>query len=452
MNKRPDLTPAAIHRVLPRPGPGAAYRIAFSGGLDSSVLLDLLANLPPSRPPVQVIHVDHGLQAQSGAWAGHCAEVCAQYGVPCSVRRVTVAAHAAQGLEAAARRARYAALKSLMKAGDVLLTAHHQDDQAETVLLRLMRGAGPRGLAGIPTCMSFGPGMLARPLLGWRCADLLRYAREHDLRWLEDPSNRDEKHERNYLRRRVLPALEARWPAASDLLARSAKHAGEGAELLQDLAAMDLAACAGEEDNTLNLSAFAGLKAARRRNLLIYWLRRLDLPPPPGRRLEEAADVLARAAADTTPLVAWAGAELRRYRERIYAMPPLPAPPGGWYADWDMQTPLELPAGCGRLLAAPIASGEIGLALEGIGAVRVAFRQSGERLRPAGHIYRKTLKQLWQEAGVPPWARERTPLLYYGEELVAVGERWIAQSWASQPCKVCVKVVWESTLARLNLS
>lgn len=444
MKRRPELTPERFAAALTVPAGGATLHVAFSGGLDSSVLLDLLSRMAlPEGIGLHAIHVDHGLLERSGVWAQRCHDVCSGYGVRCSIRRIAVAVCDGQGLEAAAREARYAALRDFIRTGDVLVTAHHRDDQAETVLLRLMRGAGLQGLAGMAEVSAFGDGTLTRPLLAWGRSALMHYARARGLTWVDDPSNTDERFDRNYLRHRILPALQQRWPAADQLLARSAGFAAEGLALIRELAALDLESCAGDDSYTLALDAFAALGAPRRRNLLSYWIQSLGLSAPPGRRLEEAADTLAGARADAVPVVSWPGGELRRYRNRIYAMPPLPPEPGQWSCEWKPDGVLELPEGCGRLRAAPNPPAGRGLRLPKDARLRVGFRQGGERLRPLDQPHSKPLKQLWQEAGVAPWVRVRTPLLFFGEELVAVGDHWLAHAWSESAPGNGTGIIWE---------
>ncbi|OGI37123.1 MAG: tRNA lysidine(34) synthetase TilS, partial [Candidatus Muproteobacteria bacterium RBG_16_64_10] len=243
-----DFSPAALARILLerlKLSPATRFQLAYSGGLDSHVLLHALAQLQRTHGlNLGAVHVDHGLQAASRDWAQHCARICAALGIPCIIERVQVPDARADGLEAAARRARYACLARHVGAGDALLTAHHLDDQAETVLLQLLRGAGVHGLAAMPAIAPFSAGVLARPLLGFTRTALAHYARAEKLQWIEDSSNRDLRRARNLVRHQVLPLLQQRWPAAVRQLAQTARHAAEAAALLDDLAGADLGACA----------------------------------------------------------------------------------------------------------------------------------------------------------------------------------------------------------------
>ncbi|EJM37300.1 tRNA(Ile)-lysidine synthetase, partial [Pseudomonas sp. GM33] len=263
----------------------ATWRIAFSGGLDSTVLLHLLAHLAKteSLPALSAIHVHHGLQAVADAWPEHCRSVCAALGIPLQTVRVRVAPGAS--LERAARDARYHTFTEVTRPDEVLLTAQHRDDQAETLLFRLLRGAGVRGLSGMPRQRPLGKGHLLRPLLDVTRAELEAYANEHGLSWIEDPSNEDRQYSRNYLRHQVFPALTRRWPQAVATMARSAAHLTEAQGLLEELADMDLREANSVSEfawlglRSLELASLAQLSAARQRNALSHWLEPLTRLP-----------------------------------------------------------------------------------------------------------------------------------------------------------------------------
>jgi tRNA(Ile)-lysidine synthase len=419
------------------------YLVAFSGGLDSTVLLHALAQgADRHRVPVTAVHIDHGLHPESPAWARHCRRVAEAFGCAFLEGKVIVAGNevAAVGLEAAAREARYAALRELMRAGDVLLSAHHQEDQAETVLLNLMRGSGLAGVAGIGAAQPFGAGLLLRPLLNVARRELLAYAGSLDLEWLDDPANVDARFDRNFLRREIMPRLTERWPAAARRLQRSAELAAESAQLLDELATLDLAALGTAR--RLDIARLTRLSAARQRNVLRYAIRSLGLPPAPSTRLQQALTELVPARPDARPLVRWPGAELRRYRGRLYILSepaPLPeAAPGRLYAGAELYPG----PGLGRLRLEPEASGGLDPAIVDRG-LDVRFRAGGERIRPAGREGTRPLGKLLQESGVVPWMRDRLPLLYAGNDLVAVADLWLAAeavaergyavSWTEKP-------------------
>jgi len=404
--------------------PAQRLLVAFSGGLDSRVLLESLVRYPQIRRGAQLeaVHVDHGLHPDSAGWTEQCRRLCRSLGVPIWLRRVVVGDDERDGIEAAARRARYAALASLVGRGDLVLTAHHRDDQAETLLLQLLRGAGPAGLGAMPRLSPLGAGWLARPLLGFSRAELQSHALSHGATWIEDPSNIDLHLARSYLRREVIPRLQTHWPRAELVLARAAEHQAESWALLQQLAHQDMAGATGTRAGTLSVCALLTLSGARRRNCLRGWLWDKGLPLPTAEQLRAVVGDVLRARPDATPRVAWRGAEVRRYRDDVYAMPPLPPHDPSTVCPWDVRGPLALDWLGLVLTAEPLLRAGI-VDPEG-GAVTVAFRRGGERCRvsPAGR--RRRLKTLFQEAGVPPWQRPRIPLIYQGGCLVAVVGYW----------------------------
>ncbi|MDR6606558.1 tRNA lysidine(34) synthetase TilS [Pseudomonas synxantha] len=392
----------------------ATWRIAFSGGLDSTVLLHLLAHLAKteSLPALSAIHVHHGLQAVADAWPEHCRSVCAALGVPLQIVRVQVQPGAS--LERAARDARYHTFAEVTGPGDVLLTAQHRDDQAETLLFRLLRGAGVRGLSGMPRQRSLGKGHLLRPLLDVTRAELEAYASTHGLSWIEDPSNQDRQYSRNYLRHQVLPVLVQRWPQAVATMARSAAHLTEAQGLLEELAEMDLReASSGSEFDwlglrSLELAPLAQLSDARQRNALSHWLEPLTRLPDTD-HWSGWAD-LRDATGDACPVWRLADGELHRAGGRIWWLSgcwlqPLPAV-GAW------QDP-----------AAPLAIADNGvLSLTGQipdGPLHIRYREGGEVMALPGRGHRD-LKRLLNESGVPSFVRGRLPLLYKGDQLLAV--------------------------------
>lgn len=390
------------------------WYIAFSGGLDSTVLLHLLADYARNHasPALRAIHVHHGLQPVADAWPVHCQTVCDNLGIELQVIHVQVIPGAS--LEQAARDARYAAFRQTLGPGDILFTGQHCDDQAETLLFRLLRGAGLRGLAAMPGQRALGQGSLARPLLGCSRQQLQDYAQANELVWVEDPSNADTRFARNYLRGEVFPVLQQRWPQASQNLARTAEHLGEALGLLDELAQDDLA-LAGEGApvawpglDSLDLATLVALSPARQRNALQYWLsRRTRLPDT--RHWSGWAD-LRDAAADAQPVWQLGDGQLLRSHGRIWWLSgdwlQLPAGELAWV---DPAEPLPLPGnGSVRLAGAPPPGG-----------LRIAYRQGGEVLDLPGRG-RRDLKRLLNELQVPLFLRPRLPLLYQDERLLAV--------------------------------
>ena len=395
--------------------PGAALLVGLSGGLDSIVLLHLLATSPVIRARgLRALHVHHGLHLDAGAWADHCQRACDQLGVPLATVRTLVERDSGHGLEAAARQARHEAFASELGHDEVLALAHHRDDQAETFLLRALRASGPDGLGAMRTWRRFGRGWLWRPLLDLPRSELLAHAGHHGLRWIEDPSNADTELDRNFLRHRVLPLLRERWPHAEAAFARSAALSAEAVELLDAGDALALAAARGADPNTMDVDALLGLPAARRARVLRRWIGELGLPPLSSEGIDHIESDLLHAAADAEAEFAWSDAVIRRWRSRLHADAKHPPLPSTWHASWDGRSPLVLPAGARLVLqGAP-----------GFDApVRVHARQGGERITLPGRAHSHALKHVLQDLGVPPWERERMPLLSSDDgELLAAAD------------------------------
>lgn len=444
------FTPAQLARVLfetlrlPR---DAALVVAFSGGLDSHALLHAACALREGAAVrVRAVHVNHRLHPDADAWAAHCRAVCAALDVPLAVDEVAVARTGRAGPEANARAARYAALVRHVGAGEVLLTAHQRDDQAETLLLHLLRGGGLAGAAAMAPLTPFGRGRRARPLLQVGREALRAYARGAGFDWVEDPSNADLRFARNVLRRRVLPLLEERWPAAGARLARAAAHAREAQTLLDALADDDLAQCG--RDGGVSVSALSRLAPARARNALRRWIRTGLGHAPQARHLEAIMRLLENAAPGAHAHVSWPGGGVRRYRDVLFLAEPAAAPAEALRVEWDVREALALPALGLRLHARP-ATGE-GLALARLDArcVNVRVRRGGERCRLPGRAHRHALKKLLQSRGVPPWRRARLPLVYVDDELAAVADLWVCAPFAATAGERGVRIEIESLVPR----
>ncbi len=426
------FTPQALRRSL-EPYLGRRLWIAYSGGLDSSVLLQAAsvcfgprscttgAPTHPSteqsavdaRPPPQLraIHVDHGLNPESARWAEHCRGQAARLGVPLTERSLQLRRQKGESLEAVARSARYAAFADLLAPGDVLATGQHRDDQAETLLLALLRGSGLHGLAAMPVSAKLGAGLLLRPLLGFSQAELLNYAKREGIEWVDDPSNADLDLDRNLLRQSVIPLLRRRWPSLDRTLARSAGHCAEAAGLLDRTADTGLAQLAGQRPGTLSVKGLRALSPAESRLILRRWLMRDGFRPPARAVLQRIIGEVLSAASDRSPLVTWSGCEVRRYRDDLYALAPLPDRLQRRTLAWDGGAPLTLPAGLGTLRLPPGALD--------VGALTVCFEGSGLACRRSDGRG-QSLKTLYQQTGVPAWVRPYVPLLMRGDELVAV--------------------------------
>jgi len=435
----PERLRAALERGLRDAGAApSAYCVALSGGLDSTVLLAALAAPGVGRQAaLRAIHVDHGLHPDSPRWSVQCSELAARLGVPCEIVTVDARAAAGESPEAAARAARYAALAERLQPGELLLTAHHADDQLETVLLQWLRGGGLRAVAGMRPVAAFAGGWLGRPLLEFARADLEAWARVQGLAWLEDPSNVDPRFDRNYLRLEVLPRLRARWPAAAVTIGRVAEQAAEVLEVAAAVSAADLATLM--EGETLSLERLADLPATRQRLALRAWLAKRGCPLPSAATLEALRCDMALAGGDRMPVTRWPGAVVRRYRGRLYAE--TGGAPAGWRPGrWAPGATFDL-GGDGRLELVA-ASGE-GLSRARLrGELEVVPRPAGGLFKPAGHAHHRELRKWLQELGVLPWRRATLPCLLSGGELVAVADLACGGALAATAGEPSWRIVW----------
>jgi len=425
--------------------------VGYSGGLDSDVLLhSMVAMLGAER--VTAIHINHQLNEQASDWAEHCAAVSQALGVVLQVHAVDVCQQASS-TENTAREARYQVFEQLLEVGDILLLAHHQDDQAETVLYRLLRNSGPRGLAGIPVSRAVGRGSLLRPLLQLPRAELARYAREHQLKWIEDPSNTDLIHDRNYLRHQVTPALAHRWPDFAARIAASASLCQQADVLNNDLAEIDLNTLTEKKERlgwSIDLPGFTALSTLRQANVLRYWASLHCQSPPGYHSVMAVLESVLPAGQDRTPLVSWPGGEWRRFNGRLFLLP------GGWNkqapeaCEWMPESPLQL-TDTSTLSATP--TSELGLKLLPGERLSIKFRSGGERCRPAGRVGSSSLKKLLQEYQLEPWLRDRIPLIYKhsttgekGVELIAVGDLWVCQDFTAEGGDCAYGLRWDLSL------
>ncbi|MEM7432394.1 MAG: tRNA lysidine(34) synthetase TilS [Pseudomonadota bacterium] len=424
-----DWLQARLSELIQSLPPPNRYLVAFSGGLDSTVLLHALsqADIPQS---ILALHVDHGLQSESKLWAKHCKSFADSLGIACDVLQVTP--HDPKdygGIEAAARAARYGVFKGFMTTSDVTLTAHHRDDQAETQLFNLVRGAGLIGAAGMRDSRPHGDGHIVRPLLTVDRSSLHAYALKHNLQWIEDPTNCDTAFDRNFLRHEVVPLLQSRWPDVSRGLARSATHLQEANAMLDEIAAGDLQAENRSLDR-LSVSTLKRLSRPRQKNGLRFAIRQLQMPLPTAVQLEHIIDDVVHAGEDRMPVMQWSGAEIRRYRDTLYLMRARPDEhlPGGQRVHGN----IHLGDNLGRLHFDPPSGEGLNPALVEQG-LELRFRKGGEEILLKGQQHTKTLKNLLQEAGVVPWMRDRIPLLFADDQLVAVADLWLAAHACSSP-------------------
>lgn len=432
---------------LPGPNSDSPLCVALSGGLDSTALLHALSTLDEHRDRLRALHVDHGLHPESADWASANARLCGELNIPFRSLRISVPDRPGESPEALARTARYDALRGEILPGELLLLAHHADDQAETVLLQLLRGAGPAGLAAMPPCVPFGEGWIGRPLLRFKREELERYAAGHGLQWVHDTSNDDTDIDRNFLRHRIMPLLKDRWPAATFTISRSARLCAEARSVMDEFANADLDKLMQEK--RLSLAGLTNLPIERQRNIVRAWIRRCGFELPDSRRLLAIFDHVIDAVEDARPEVEWGAVIVRRYRNWLYVHE-RDATDSEAPARSDLTRPGEsqivLGAGAGSMLFEQCESDhpEARLCwdcLQG-GVLRIGWRSGGERLRVAGQKNSRPLKKLLQEAGVVPWMRDRIPLVFCDDELVAVGDLWVCADAAYQGVGEAARVRW----------
>ena len=389
--------------------------VAFSGGLDSSVLLHLLVGLRQQLPDLQLraVHVHHGLSAFADQWVAHCQQQCAVWQLPLVVQHVQVDSQQG-GIEAAARAARYSAFASTLAVGETLLSAQHLDDQCETFLLALKRGSGPAGLSAMAAQTSLGDNHLLRPLLGYSRQQLEAYAQQHQLSWIEDDSNQDPRFDRNFLRLQVLPLLNQRWQHFAAATARSASLCAEQEQLLDELLAEQLHKLL-DEDRALAIEGLLTCSPARRFALLRRWIALFGATMPSREQLQRLWEEVALSREDAEPQLQLGQYQFRRFRSRLYLLP-LMADLREISLSWSLGDSLMLPDGLGELVSG---EGDICLrAPQSQQKVSIRFTAQGKH-RILGRAHSRPIKKLWQELGIPPWQRERTPLIYYDDQLIA---------------------------------
>lgn len=435
---------ADFRASLYRLGPVRRYWVAFSGGLDSSVLVDLCSELRRTDTNLKftVVHINHGLIQNAGRWANHCASICNDYGLEFRLLEVEAAAKSGESPEEAARNARYAAFRSLVSAGDCLMTAQHMDDQAETILLQLMRGTGVAGLAGMAQAAKFGQGILARPLLHFPRQSLRDYAAARQLAWIDDPSNDNTAFDRNFLRHEILPRLSSRWPSAAKTLTRAGRNCFEAQTLLTQMGASLLETALNSSRNTLSIKVLEHLDLPRQRLVLREWVRGSGFLVPSEAVLKRIPREVMAARADRSPVVAWGEAEVRRYRNELYLLSPFSEADSLATYPWRIDKPLVLPYARGVLDWKTSEGHGINSKNWRNCKITVGFRRGGESLKLVGRRGHHSLKNLFQEKGVPPWVRERLPLIYIDNQLAAVADMWVCEAFQGNGGGSDIKISW----------
>ena len=437
---------AFLVKNLQSADPKPILLLALSGGLDSIVLLHLLAGVRVSLPfELHAMHVHHGLSVNADAWAEFCSAQCRQLKVPLKIVHVNVAKNpdyknSEQGIEAEARQLRYNALFTYSvedKAPDFVVTAHHQDDQAETLLLQLFRGAGVKGLSSMAAVDNAR--RLLRPLLNTSRQSLHEYAVQHDIQWCDDESNDNTQYDRNFVRHEVMPVLESRFKSVKAVLARTASHMAEASELLEVLAVQDAENMLS--DNSLCLQLLGQLSIARVKNVLRWWFSQNGLAMPAAEHLNAITEQLLNARKDADLNIRLQHLYLRKYQQRAYLCSDKTAEPFDMV--WNGEAELMLPSG-GKLLFKPALGA--GLALkQGVTKLRIANRDGGERFKPDALRPTRTLKYLLQEVNMPPWQRMYMPLIYWEDKLACVPGVGVACGLQAQPDEPGLEIIWQDS-------
>ncbi len=416
--------------------------IAYSGGLDSHVLLHVLASIQNKiKQKLVAVHINHGISNDADLWVKHCQEISANYAIELKTFSIDLSDKNDKGTEAHAREKRYEALGNLMSCHDLLLTAHHMDDQLETILLQLMRGSGPDGLVGMPQAREFSKGILLRPLLDYSREQIHDYALSESLSWVEDESNKSNKYDRNFLRNTIIPELLTRWPGALKTVQRAAKHQVEARCLINEISRNDLELICDSDYKKLDMSSFNNLSGIRKKNVLRAWIKQNKLETPSARIIEKIIAEVIHANIDRSPCVKWKGGEIRRYREYLYIMKSLSDHDVDISKPWNLEERLELTSGYLKAISGK--GNGIKKDMLSSDTVEVRYRQGGEQIKPPGRKETHDLKKLFQEHGMPPWMRDRIPLIYYENKLIAVADLWLESKYAASESEAAWQINWE---------
>jgi len=429
------------------------FCIAFSGGLDSTVLLAALVQLRAASYPdlsLRAIHVHHGLSEFADRWVAHAQAFCQQLQVPLQVIYVSLDARQ-EGIEAAARAARYQAFADHVACGEILLTAQHLDDQCETFLLALKRGSGPAGLSAMAAHSQRKGYPLLRPFLPVSRQQLEQFATDSGLQWIEDDSNQNPRFDRNFLRLNVLPVVNERWPHFSQAVSRSAALCAEQESLLDELLGESLQILT-DGNGSLNISAMTSMSVQRRQALLRRWLAEQGVRMPSRDQLQRIWDEVALSRADAAPQLQLNHLSVRRFRQRLYVLPPMVSLQH-IILPWDTRSALVLPDGLGhvKMREAPVKSAENMRPPRDDERVSVRFQAKG-MIEKAGRQHARQSKKLWQELNVPPWQRERIPLIYYNEQLMAAPGLFITRQAVADAGMPEWQVVWSPSVDKKSIN
>ena len=419
------------------------FTIALSGGVDSMVLLDLLSKAKRSSDVIKAIHINHNLHESSKEWVDFVKDACKKYKLPLIIESINPKQEGF-GLEAEAREQRYKKFKEIILDNECLLTAHHLDDQIETTLFRIFRGTGLDGLRSIRKKAKFGKGLLCRPLINIPREAIEQYAKLNDIKWIEDPSNKNIYFDRNYLRNNIVPSIKKRWPNAQKTITRLSSLAENNQKLLHELAKEDIGEI--EKFNVLDLGILSNKSALRINNIFRFMILKNKMGIPSLKVLENGIETLINAKSDS-PIITWDGFSIRRYKNTLYFFNPdlkqdeIRPLKMKWFID----ETINLGGNRGSIQARFI-KGQ-GIALNKCPkSLEIKYRKGGEQIKPSGHKITKSLKNLFQENNVLPWVRDQIPLFYLDEELISVGDLWFNQDYKAKEQEDGFLISWDRNI------
>lgn len=427
-------------------GVNPSLLVAFSGGLDSSVLLAMAARYArETNADLSAVHVNHNLSKNAPTWQAHCASVCYDLGVPLTTQNVSIDAQGI-GTEAAARNARYSAIAEVAQSDSLILLGQHKNDQTETFLLQLLRGAGPTGLSAMAeySINSFGS-RLIRPLLAFSRAQILEYAQCNSLSWVEDESNANNHYDRNYLRNEVIPAVKQRWPHADETVNRAIAHIAEQNELLQEVVTEKRQQLQSQQGQ-LKIQQLMSLTMPWQKQILKNWIADKGIQQPSQKVLQRVIEDCLNARDDAQPKVTWGQWQCCRFNGGLYLLQQQPDMPA---VELDIRPDetLILPGDAGNLTLKRQnidADNNDALYLPETAVLKVTFGGFSRRFRPGGSAISKPLHQWFKAWQVPPWERQIMPILVWQNEVIAVGERLTGQQPVGDGC--VVRVAWQRSL------
>ena len=421
----------------------AKFTIALSGGVDSMVLLDLLSKAKRSSDVIKAIHINHNLHESSKEWVDFAKDACKKYKLPLIIESINPKQEGF-GLEAEAREQRYKKFKEIILDNECLLTAHHLDDQIETTLFRIFRGTGLDGLRSIRKKAKFGKGLLCRPLINIPREAIEQYAKLNDIKWIEDPSNKNIDFDRNYLRNNIVPSIKKRWPNAQKTITRLSSLAENNQKLLHELAKEDIGEI--EKFNVLDIGILSNKSSLRINNIFRFMILKNKMGIPSLKVLENGIETLINAKSDS-PIITWDGFSIRRYKNTLYFFNPdlkqdeIRPLKMKWFID----ETINLGGNRGSIQARFI-KGQ-GIALNKCPkSLEIKYRKGGEQIKPSVHKITKSLKNLFQENNVLPWVRDQIPLFYLDEELISVGDLWLNQDYKAKEQEDGFLISWDRNI------